>query len=172
MASFFFSIRIFFHGHWRLTGQQGKGGDHLLFHSTTSTRSRTFRHLFATLHVRWLSHIFNCTACIYQAATRWDLPPYRITIWLIDNVMLIFVCLLVDLIQCFCYSYLTLKTGGLKHLLKLTLRELIHPEISYYEINFCVYWFLEISRFVCIKFVSFFLSIQINPFKVFVAFVL
>ena len=34
---------------------------------------------------------------IYQTATRWDLPPYRITIWLID-VMLIFVCLLVDLI--------------------------------------------------------------------------
>ena len=31
---------------------RGKGGDHLLFHSTTSTRSRTFRHLFATLHVR------------------------------------------------------------------------------------------------------------------------
>ena len=42
---FFFSIRIFFHGHWRLTGQQGKGGDYLLFHATTSTRSRTFRHL-------------------------------------------------------------------------------------------------------------------------------
>ena len=55
---FCFSIRVFFHGHWRLTGQQGKGGDHLLFHSTTSTLSRTFRHLFATLHVRWLSHIF------------------------------------------------------------------------------------------------------------------
>ena len=63
---FFFSIRIFFHGHWRLTGEQGKGREHLLFHSTTSTRSRTFRHLFATLHVRWLSHIFNRTACIYR----------------------------------------------------------------------------------------------------------
>ena len=94
----FFSIGVFFHGHWRLTGQQGKGGDHLLFHFTTSTRSRTFRHLFATLHVRWLSHIFNRTACIYQAATRWDLPPYRITIWLIDDVTLIFPCLLHDLI--------------------------------------------------------------------------
>ena len=46
---FFFSIRVFFHGHWRLIGQQGKGGDHLLFHPTISTRSRTFRHLFATL---------------------------------------------------------------------------------------------------------------------------
>ena len=83
---FFFSIRVFFHGHWRLTVQQGKGGDHLLFHSTTSTRSRTFRHLFATLHVRWLSHIFNRIACIYQTATRCDLPPYRTTIWLIDHV--------------------------------------------------------------------------------------
>ena len=70
----FFSIRVFFHGHWRLTGQQGKGRDHFLFHSTTSTRSRTFRYLFATLHVRWLSHIFNRNACIYQTATRWDFP--------------------------------------------------------------------------------------------------
>ena len=80
----------------------GKGGDQLLFHSTTSARSRTFRYLFATLHVRWLSHTFNCTACIYQAATRWDLPPYRITIWLIDDVTLVlFVCLRDDLILAF-----------------------------------------------------------------------
>ena len=90
----FFSIRVFFHGHWRLTGQQGKGGDHFLFPSTTSTRSRTFRHLFVILHVKCLSHIFNRNACIYQAATPWDLSPYRITIWLIDDVMLIFVLLL------------------------------------------------------------------------------
>ena len=94
---FFFSIRDLFHEHWQLTWQQ-KGRDHLLFHSTTSTCSRTFRHLFATLHVRWLSYIFNRNACIYQTATRWDLPHYRITNWLIDDVMPIFVCLLVDLI--------------------------------------------------------------------------
>ena len=43
-------------------------------------------------------HIFNLNGCIYQAATRWDLPPYRISIWLIDDVILIFVYLLVDLI--------------------------------------------------------------------------
>ena len=82
----FFSIRILFHGHWRLTWQHGKGGDRLLFHSTTSTCSQTFRHLFATLHVRWLSHIFIRTACIYQTASRRDLPPYRITIKLIGVV--------------------------------------------------------------------------------------
>ena len=114
--SFFISIRVFFHGHWRLTGRQGKGKDHLLFHSTTSSRSQrlrhlfvlfhsttfthsqTFRHLFATLHVRWLSHVFNSNACFYQTAPRWVLPLYRITISLIDDVILFFVCLLDDLI--------------------------------------------------------------------------
>ena len=106
----FFSIRVFFHGHWRLTGQQGKWGDHLFFHSTTSTRLRTLRHLFATLHVRWLLHTFNRTACIYQTAIRWDLAPYQINIWLIDDVALVFVCLRVDLI--FCYSNLELETSG------------------------------------------------------------
>ena len=40
-------------------------------------------------------HIFfNYTGCIYQTATRWDLPPYRTTIWLIDDLMLIFVLVL------------------------------------------------------------------------------
>ena len=119
--SFFISIRAFFHGHWRLTGRQGKGKDHLLFHSTisirsqrfrhlfvlfhstTSTRSQTFRHLFATLHLRWLSHIFNSNACFYQTVTRLVLPPYRITISLIDDVILFSVCLLEDLILRFCY---------------------------------------------------------------------
>ena len=43
--TFFISISVFFHGHWRLTGQQGKEWDHLLFYSTTSNRSQTFRHL-------------------------------------------------------------------------------------------------------------------------------
>ena len=85
---FFFSF-FFYQGFLsrtlHLTEQQGKKGrgSSFFFHSTTSTRSRTFRHLFATLHVRWLSQIFNRTPCIYQTATREDLPPYRITIWLI-----------------------------------------------------------------------------------------
>ena len=43
--TFSFSIGVFFRRHWRFTGQQGKGGDHLLFHSTTSTHSRTLRYL-------------------------------------------------------------------------------------------------------------------------------
>ena len=49
---------------------------------------------FATLHVRWRPHTFNPTAWIDQAATRWDLPPYRITIWLIHDVTFdfLFIC--------------------------------------------------------------------------------
>ena len=84
-ANPFFSYQGFLHRYWRLTGQQGKGGDHLLFHSTASTHSRTLRHLFATLHLRWLSHIFNRNACVYQTAARWDLPPYWIAILVTDS---------------------------------------------------------------------------------------
>ena len=100
MFSFFFVSGFSFtdtDNSWDSRGTEGT----ILFHSTSSTRSRTFRHLFATLHVRWLSHIFNCNACIYQTVTRWDLPPYRITIWLIDDVILSFVCLHVELIWSF-----------------------------------------------------------------------
>ena len=53
--------------------------------SQDSTAGEGRDYLFATLHVRWLSHIFNHIACIDQTATRWYLPPYWITI-LIDDV--------------------------------------------------------------------------------------
>ena len=93
----------------------GEGGDHFLFHSTTSTRSQPFRHLFATLNVRWVSHIFNRSACFYQTATRWDFPTlsnyHFIDITLsIDDVKFVLVCLLDDLILGFCYS--NLDTGS------------------------------------------------------------
>ena len=60
----FFYYQGFLQRHWRFTGQRGRRGDHLLFHSTTSTRSQTFRHLFATLHVRWL-HVFLIATLMY-----------------------------------------------------------------------------------------------------------
>ena len=94
---FFFFIRVFFHKHWRFTGQQGKGGDYLLFHSATSTRSRTLRYLFATLHVRWLSRIFIATLVFTRLLI--DEIYHLIELpfeWLIDDA--IFVCLLDELI--------------------------------------------------------------------------
>ena len=35
----FFSMRVFFYGHWRLAGQQGKGGDQFLFHPLTNIQT-------------------------------------------------------------------------------------------------------------------------------------
>ena len=68
----FFFYQGFLHRHWRFTGQQGKEGDHLSFHSATSTRSLTLRYLFATLHVRWPSHIFNRNASVYHTGLNHD----------------------------------------------------------------------------------------------------
>ena len=67
-------------------------------------------------------HIFNRTACIYQAATRWDLPPYRITIWLTDDVTLSF-CLLTWWFDSsfFSYSNLRWETGGFEDASTITL---------------------------------------------------
>ena len=101
----FFFYQSFLHRHWRFTRQQGKGGDHLLFHSTTSTRSQTLRHLFATLHVRWLSRIFNTRLLLDEIYHLIELPFE----WLIDDAM--FVCLLDELTLGFCYSGLTSETG-------------------------------------------------------------
>ena len=79
-----FWIGIFFLRPWQITGQQAKWGYHFLFHSSTSTHSRKFSYLFATLHVRWLSYIFNGNACIYQTGTRsyyTTLANYCMTHW-------------------------------------------------------------------------------------------
>ena len=66
----FFSIRVFFHEHRRHTGQQVKGGDHLLF----NTNIQTF--ICNSTCDMTITYFFNRNACI------WDLPPHRITIWL------------------------------------------------------------------------------------------
>ena len=109
----FFFIRVFFHGHGQLTGQRGREGT-ILFHSTTSTRSRTFRHLFANWHVRWLSHTFNRSTSIYQIATRWDfttLSNYYLIDWWCNFDFYLFACW----IDCeFCYSYMAWETSGLE----------------------------------------------------------
>ena len=81
-TSFFF-YQGFLQRHWRFTRQQGKGGDYVLFHSTTSNRSRT-ETFICNFACEMTTRIFNRNACVYQTATRWDLPPYRIIIWLID----------------------------------------------------------------------------------------
>ena len=92
----------------------GREGDHLLFHSTTSTRSRTLRHLFATLHVRWLSRIFNRNACVYQTACYSMRYTTLLNCHLIDWLMM--QCLFVHLIELilgFCYSDFDIGNRGI-----------------------------------------------------------
>ena len=52
-----------------------------LYHFHLLTNIKTFICNFAC---EMTITIFNRNACVYQTATRWDLPPYRITIWVID----------------------------------------------------------------------------------------
>ena len=117
---FFFFYHGFLHRGWRFSGQQGKRRDHLLFHSTTPTHSRTLRHVFATLHVRWLSRIFNRNAYVYQMLPDEFFHLIELSFeWLIDDAM--FVCLLDELILGFCYIDLTLETGGFELASTITL---------------------------------------------------
>ena len=94
--------------------QDSRGREGTIFYSTLLLPP-THEHSDIYLQLcTWgaLSHIFNCNASIYQTATRWDLPTYRITIWFNDYVMLLFVCLLVDLVLGFVTGYFTWETGG------------------------------------------------------------
>ena len=59
--------------------QGSRGREWTIFYSTLPLPPAHEHQTFSTLHKRWQSHIFNHTACIYRSATRWDLPPYRIT---------------------------------------------------------------------------------------------
>ena len=84
-----------------------------LFLSTTSTHSLTFRHLFATLHVRWPWRIFNRTACNHQIATGWDLPFWTLIIRSIVydvGILLISVYLMFN--YRICHNNLTRQSRG------------------------------------------------------------
>ena len=96
LKKFFFpSIRVFFQGHWRLTGQWGKGRDHLLFHSATSIRSRTFRHLFFNfareMTITYLaSHITYWP--VYNSMRFTTLSYYYLSDWWCDVAFCLFTC--------------------------------------------------------------------------------
>ena len=86
------------------TGLEGRGPFFIpLYHFHPLTNIQTFICNFAC---EMTITYFNRIACIYQTATRWDLPPCRITIWLIDDVKFVLVCLLDDSILGFSYSNL------------------------------------------------------------------
>ena len=115
----FFANKIFFHRHWRFTGQLGKGGDHLLFRSTTSAHSLTSRHLFATLHVRWLPLFLIASLITIRLLLGEIYHLIELPFWLIDDTVLIcFICVRDDL---FDYSNLTRETDGFELASTITL---------------------------------------------------
>ena len=122
---FFFPIRVFFQRYWRFTGQQRKEGDHLLFHCSTSTRSRTLKH--SQLCMRDDYHVFLIATFVFTRLLLKEIyhliePPFK---WLIDDAM--FVWLLDELILAFCYSDFTLETGGFE--LASTITPVLQGEI-------------------------------------------
>ena len=106
---FFFSIRVFFHGHWQLTGQQGKGGD-LFFPTLPLPPAHEHSDIYLQL-CEWDDyHIFLIALLVF---TRLQLHEiYHHTELPFDWLMMwsFFVCLLNDLILGFCYS--NLDTGN------------------------------------------------------------
>ena len=70
----------------------------------------------------------------YQTATQLDLPPYWITIWLIDDVTLSFVFFRVDLILVFLLQQFERETGGFELASTIT-----HPCITSEPTNHVCY---------------------------------
>ena len=71
--------------------QNSRGREWTIFYSTLSLPlAHKHRHLFATLHVRWLSCIFNRNACGYQNyhLIEWLMIQCLFT-WLIDSRFLL-----------------------------------------------------------------------------------
>ena len=86
LEMYFFPVRVFFHKHWRFTGQERKGGNH---HYSSLALPPAHGHSDIYLQLcTWddYHYFFIRIAFNYQNATRWDLPPYWITIWLTDGV--------------------------------------------------------------------------------------
>ena len=108
---YFFSIRVFFHRHWRFTGQQGKRGGHLLFHSTTAHEHWD---IYLQLCMWDDYHVFLIATLVFTRLLLDEIYhlielPFE---WLFDDSM--FVCLLDELILGLSYSDLTWETGGLE----------------------------------------------------------
>ena len=83
------------------TAAEGRGASFIsLYHFHPLTNIEIF---FATLHVRWLSRIFNRNPCAFQTTIDEIYNLIELPFdWLINDA--IFVCLLDELILALCYS--------------------------------------------------------------------
>lgn len=78
-----------FYIHWQFTREQGKGRDHLYF-SVPLPLAHGYSDICLMFNVKWLRRIFSRIASNHQTVGQWDLPLIGITIWLIDDEMLIY----------------------------------------------------------------------------------
>ena len=97
---FFFSIWILFHRHWRLTGQQWRPSFIPLYHFYPLKHSDIYLQ-----HCMWDDyHKILIALLVFTWLLLSEIHYFiELPIWLID-VILIFVCLLNNLILGFCYS--------------------------------------------------------------------
>ena len=106
-------MRDFSHWYWRFTRKQGKGVDHL--HSFVQLPlSHEHSDIYLQLFGWGDCYVFLMAWLVsnYPTAIRWDLPPCGITIWLIDNGMLIRYLFTWWFNSRFCYNNLTAESGG------------------------------------------------------------
>ena len=94
-----------------------KGREGTIFYSTLPLHQLTNIQTFFLQHCMWDDYNIFLT----QRLRLSGFCICRITIWLIDDVMIIFVCLRDDLILGFCYSNLTWETGRLELTSTITL---------------------------------------------------
>ena len=88
--------------------RDSRGKEETIFYSTLPLQPS---HEHSDIHLQlcmWDDyHIFLIATLVFTRLLLDEiLPPYRITIWLIDDVKFVSVCLLDDLILGFCYSNL------------------------------------------------------------------
>ena len=98
-----FSMRVFFHGHWRLTGQQGEGGGHLfipLCHFHHFTNIQAFTCNFACEMTYFYSHRLYLPDCYSIRFT--TLSNYHLNDWWCD--VSFFFCVSDDLILAFLWD--------------------------------------------------------------------
>ena len=109
----FFLIRVFFHGHWRLTGDS-RGREGTIFYSTLPfPPAHKHSDIYLKLCMWDDYHIFLIAQLVFtKTATCYlirftTLSNYHLIDWWCD------ICLLDDFILDFCYTNLTRETRGL-----------------------------------------------------------
>ena len=96
--------------------QDSRGREGTIFYSTLSL---PLAHEHSDIYLQLCTwddyHIFLIAPLVFTRLLPDEIYHLiELLFWVIDDTMLIFVCLLVDLIQGFCYCYLTLETRGLE----------------------------------------------------------